>query len=82
MQSQRRRYQSEYSGGCKGDWQTAMVRLRVVILIQGILSMEQTRQRHLCMGSGSQWAGDRYEGDYVNDKRNGKGIYVYTNGDR
>ena len=26
--------------------------------------------------------GDKYEGDYKNDKRDGKGIYYYANGDR
>ena len=26
--------------------------------------------------------GDRYEGDYRNNKREGKGIYYYSNGDR
>ena len=26
--------------------------------------------------------GDRYEGDYKNGKREGKGIYYYKNGDR
>ena len=26
--------------------------------------------------------GDRYEGDFKNDKQEGKGIYYYPNGDR
>ena len=26
--------------------------------------------------------GDRYEGDWKNDKKEGKGIYYYKNGDR
>ena len=26
--------------------------------------------------------GERYEGDYRNDKREGKGIYYYNDGDR
>ena len=26
--------------------------------------------------------GDRYEGDWKNDKKEGKGIYYYNNGDR
>jgi hypothetical protein len=26
--------------------------------------------------------GDRYEGDYLNDKKNGKGVYTWKSGDR
>ena len=29
----------------------------------------------------SEWAGDRFEGDFENDKRNGVGLYTYENGD-
>ena len=26
--------------------------------------------------------GDKYEGDFVDDKKHGKGVYVYANGDK
>ena len=29
-----------------------------------------------------RWAGDRYEGDFVDNKRTGKGIYTWATGDR
>ena len=31
---------------------------------------------------GGQWKGDRYEGQYKDNKMNGKGIYTSANGDR
>ena len=33
-------------------------------------------------GASTQWAGDMYEGDYVDDMRTGQGVYIYANGDR
>ena len=35
-----------------------------------------------CWGNATQWAGDRYEGDFVDGRRTGKGTYYYANGDR
>ena len=29
---------------------------------------------------GTQWAGDKYEGEYKHDKRHGQGVYNYANG--
>ena len=26
--------------------------------------------------------GDKYEGDYLNDKKNGKGVYIWKTGDK
>jgi mono/diheme cytochrome c family protein/uncharacterized OB-fold protein len=31
---------------------------------------------------GGQWKGDRYEGQYKDNKMNGKGVYISANGDR
>ena len=28
------------------------------------------------------WKGDKYEGDWKNDKRTGKGIYYFNSGER
>jgi hypothetical protein len=33
-------------------------------------------------GSKNKWAGDIYEGDYVEDVRTGEGVYIFANGDR
>ncbi len=33
-------------------------------------------------GASSQWAGDEYTGDWLDDKRTGEGIYNFANGDR
>ncbi|CAF1232127.1 unnamed protein product [Adineta steineri] len=33
-------------------------------------------------GSKTQWAGDMYEGDFIEDSRTGQGIYIFANGNR
>jgi hypothetical protein len=33
-------------------------------------------------GPNTQWAGDVYEGDYVDDTRAGQGVYTYASGNR
>ncbi len=33
-------------------------------------------------GPGTEWAGDKYIGDWLNGTRTGEGIYIYASGNR
>jgi len=33
-------------------------------------------------GPTTQWAGDKYIGDWIHDFRTGQGVYIYANGNR
>ncbi len=33
-------------------------------------------------GMDTEWAGDKYTGDWIDDDRTGQGIYIYANGNR
>jgi len=48
---------------------------------------DQTKRYHNCFGTytfgpNSEWAGDKYVGEFVDDVENGSGTYTFANGDQ
>ena len=47
-----------------------------------ILKMINSKEKEIYYFNVAPWKGDRYEVDWKNDKKEGKGIYYYNDGDR
>ena len=43
---------------------------------------DQTKRYHNCFGTYNSANGEKYVGEWKEDKRNGQGIYTYANGDK